>query len=247
MSSDTSNPGIRAACTLSFGAATPGVAVPCAEMDAVGPDAAGTGPVCMDAVCLGPACIGSACAGTSGAGAPCAGEGFTEAASSCNGVGEVSMKIRSSSPGGSVNSSDASKSSDSSPAGSNTFSCAISSPSWGGSAAVDAGSTECRMASARVSDSSDDSPAGNAVASSASRANALNTSPHRPQRTWPPAARKASADNRNTVSHFEHCVYTLSRSAGVYAAPVIPPDDLHHIKTRSVGGLDCVRLRLQQP
>ena len=52
------------------------------------------------------------------------------------------------------------------------------------------------------------------VASSASRASALNTSPHRPQRTWPPAARSTSADSRNTVSHLEHCVNMLVLLSG---------------------------------
>jgi hypothetical protein len=64
------------------------------------------------------------------------------------------------------------------------------------------------MLSARVSISSGDSPAEKAVGSSARRAKALKTSPHRPQRTWPPAARSTSADILKTVSHFEHCVYT---------------------------------------
>jgi hypothetical protein len=64
------------------------------------------------------------------------------------------------------------------------------------------------MLSARVSISSDDSPAEKAAESSARRAKALNTSPHLPQRTWPLAARSTSADNLKTVSHFKHCVYT---------------------------------------
>jgi hypothetical protein len=64
------------------------------------------------------------------------------------------------------------------------------------------------MLSARDSKSSGDSPVAKAVESSARRTKALNTSPHFPQRTWPPAARSTSADNLNTVSHFEHCVYT---------------------------------------
>jgi hypothetical protein len=52
------------------------------------------------------------------------------------------------------------------------------------------------MLSARVSKSSDDSPFLKAVAFSAKRARALKTSPQRPQRTCPPAARNTSADNR---------------------------------------------------
>ena len=67
------------------------------------------------------------------------------------------------------------------------------------------------MLSARASSSSGDSPAGKAADSSARRARALNSSPHFPQRTWPPAARSTSADNLKTVSHFEHCVYTVRR------------------------------------
>jgi hypothetical protein len=59
----------------------------------------------------------------------------------------------------------------------------------------------------------------------------LNTSPQRPQRTWPPAARSTSADKRNTVSHFTHCVYKLSRSPSVDAAPLVSPKHLHDIKT----------------
>ena len=87
------------------------------------------------------------------------------------------------------------------------------------------------MLSARVSKSSDDSPFLNAAAFSAKRAKALNTSPQRPQRTWPPAARSTSADNRYTVSHLEHCVNTLGCSPGVNTTPVILSDDLHPIKS----------------
>src|ERR1700677_2860805 len=94
--------------------------------------------------------------------------------------------------------------------------------------------------------SNGDSPASKAVESSARRANALNTSPHFPQRTWPPAARSTSADNLKTVSHFEHCVNNLSASPSVDTAPVIALDDLHHIKTTGVGGFYPVRLRLQE-
>src|SRR5450755_1134480 len=102
------------------------------------------------------------------------------------------------------------------------------------------------MPSARVSKSSGDSPLAKLLESSASRASALKTSPQRPQRTWPPAARSTSADNRKTVSHLEHCVYTLDGSPGVDAAPVIALNDLHHIKSRRVGGFYRVGLRLQQ-
>src|SRR5579863_7169640 len=67
------------------------------------------------------------------------------------------------------------------------------------------------MLSARVSSSSGDSPAAKELESSARRARALKSSPHFPQRTWPLAARRTSADSLKTVSHFEHCVYTLKR------------------------------------
>src|ERR1700721_2532643 len=94
--------------------------------------------------------------------------------------------------------------------------------------------------------SNGDSPASKAVESSARRANALNTSPHFPQRTCPPAVRSTSADSLNTVSHFEHCVNNLSASPGVDTAPVIALDDLHHIKTAGVSGFYLVRLGLQK-
>src|ERR1700692_456036 len=103
------------------------------------------------------------------------------------------------------------------------------------------------MPSARVSKSSGDSPVEKPAESSARRAKAVNTSPHLPQRTWPPATRSTSADNLKTVWHFEHCVYTaLSASPSVDAAPVIAFNDLHHIKSIAVGGLHRVGLRLQQ-
>src|ERR1700679_475192 len=102
------------------------------------------------------------------------------------------------------------------------------------------------MLYARASMSSGDSPASKAVESSARRVNALNTSPHFPQRTWPPAARSTSADSLNTVSHFEHCVNNLSASPSVDTAPVIALDDLHHIKPTGVSGFYLVRLGLQK-
>ena len=79
----------------------------------------------------------------------------------------------------------------------------------GGARRGDGGAGDAKMLSARVSKSNELSPVVNALASSARCANALKTSPHLPQRTWPPAARKTSADNLKTVSHLEHCVYTL--------------------------------------
>src|SRR5271170_7566235 len=102
------------------------------------------------------------------------------------------------------------------------------------------------MLSARSSWSSCDSPAAKALESSARRANALKTSPHFPQRTWPPAVRNTSADNLNTVSHFEHCVYTLDDSPSVDAAPVIALNDSHNIKSAGIGGLYRVGLSLEQ-
>ena len=108
------------------------------------------------------------------------------------------------------------------------------------------GTADSRMSLARVSISKWDSPAGKVLGSSANLASALNTSPQRPQRTWPPAARSTSADKRNIVSHFEHCVYKLSRSPGVNAAPVVPPKHLNDIKTGRVCGFHRVGLRLQQ-
>src|SRR5271166_1708655 len=165
-----------------------------------------------------------------------------------------STKIRSSSPGGSVNSSDASSSSGASSCKPCTSRCAISTPALSRSSkSTDCGAAgsgrcggDCRIWSARVSNSSGDSPVENALGCSARRESALNTSPHRPQRTCPPAARSTSADSLKTVSHFAHCVYKLGRSPGVNAAPVIPPNDLHDIKSRGVGGLYRVCLRLQQ-
>jgi hypothetical protein len=108
------------------------------------------------------------------------------------------------------------------------------------------GTADSKISSARVSSSMGDSPAGNAAGSSASRASALKTSPHRPHRTWPPAARSTSADKRNTVSHFTHCVYKLNRSPRVNAAPIVAPKDLHHIKPGGVRGFHRVGLRFQQ-
>ena len=161
------------------------------------------------------------------------------AASCCRRFGRVSMNIRSNSPGGSVNSREVSDARSSSGASTNC-NCAISTPGGtsltkrssaistpgGASMSLAAGgsssgfrscgasaksiASDSRISSARVSRSSDDSPLLKPVASSARRDKALNTSPHRPQRTCPPAARSASADKRNTVSHFEHCVNTLS-------------------------------------
>jgi len=101
------------------------------------------------------------------------------------------------------------------------------------------------MLSARVSKSSEDSPFLNAAAFSANRAKALNTSPQRPQRTCPPAARSTSAVNRYTVSHLEHCVNTLGGSPGVNATPVIPINDLHPIKSCGVGGYYRMGLRFE--
>ena len=87
---------------------------------------------------------------------------------------------------------------------------------------------------------------GKALASSARRASALNTSPHRPQRTWPPAARSVSAVSWKTVSQLEHCVYKLGDSPSVDAAPIAALNHLHDSKSSAVRGLYCIGLALQQ-
>src|SRR5258708_40133626 len=176
----------------------------------------------------------------------------------------VSTKIRSSSPGGRVNSNDVSPSASAagSSAGSSGASgesssfqsriCkrAISVPEGAESSGLgcarreEDGAGDCNMLSARVSNSNELSPVVNALASSARCAKALKISPHFPQRTLPPAARNTSADNLKTVSHLEHCVNTLGYSPRVDAAPFIALYDLHHIKTGRASPLHCTALLL---
>src|SRR5882757_438974 len=200
----------------------------------------------------------------------CGGRGATVTPGSITRRGALGFldltKIRSNSPGGRVNSSDVSPtcsagassisiwtSDDAFSFQSRICSRAISAPggplssvlaSASGGGVIGAG--DSRMLSARNSKSISVSPAVKALGSSARCANALKTSPHFPQRTWPPAARSTSADNLKTVSHLEHCVNKLGHSPRVDAAPLVALNHLHHIKTRRVCRLYCVGLRFQQ-